>query len=67
MNQIYWALAVICFNQPLDIFDTYNTYDQCVNVGKHFERSACYPVNVTNKTEVLKQISALNIIIDKSR
>jgi|TARA_S200002703_G_scaffold122884_1_gene108826 hypothetical protein len=64
MSQIYWALAVVYFlNKPIDVVGVYQTSDQCEFIAQQYERAACYPVNVVNKDEVMKQINAINNII----
>jgi len=65
MNQIFWALAVVYLNQPISIHNVYITHSQCESIGKNFQTSLCYPVNVKDKNEALKQINAINIMITR--
>ena len=69
MNQILWACVVMIASEPYYVMGTMHTRDHCENVASKYEPPSiynssikCYPVNVTDPQEVLKQVRALNIV-----
>ena len=64
MNNIFWALAAVyALGEPIELVDVYATRQHCEHISKNYKLSACYPVNVMNRNEVIKQINAINIIV----
>ena len=66
MIDIFWALAVVyTIGKPIELVDVYVTREQCENIATNYKRSACYPVNVRNRKDVIEQINAINIMVIK--
>jgi len=64
MNDIFWALAVVyILGQPIQLVDVYVTREQCEHISKNYKLAACYPVNVMDRSETIKQINAINIMV----
>ena len=73
MNQIFWACVVMIASEPYYVMGTMHTRDHCENVASKYEPPSiynssikCYPVNVTDQQEALKQVKALKIITNNS-
>lgn len=63
MNHIVWACVVLLSNEPYSVIGTMQTREHCESVVKMYgNQTKCYPVNVTDHKEILKQIKALNEI-----
>tara|TARA_A100001015_G_scaffold281254_1_gene344342 strand:+ start:1300 stop:1527 length:228 start_codon:yes stop_codon:yes gene_type:complete len=69
MNPIFWTCVVMISSEPYYVMGTMHTRDHCENVASKYEPPSiynssieCYPVNVTDPKEVLKQVRAINIV-----
>ena len=74
MNQIFWACVVMLASEPYYVMGTMLTKAECENVASRYEPPSiqyssieCFPVNVTDRNEIIKQIKALKLLTDKHR
>ena len=72
MNQIFWACVVMLASEPYYVMGTMLTKAECENVASSYVPPSiqnstieCFPVNVTEHNEVIKQIRALKLLTDK--
>ena len=71
MNQLFWACVAILASEPYYVMGIMQTREHCENVASKYETPSvynssikCYPVNVTDPYEALKQIQALRTLTD---
>ena len=71
MNQIFWACVVMLASEPYYVMGTMHTKEHCEIVASkyvppsiHNSTIECFPVNVTDRNEIIKQIKALKILTD---
>lgn len=69
MNQIFWACVVMLASEPYYVMGTMLTKAECENVASSYvppsiQHSSieCFPVNVTDRKEIIKQINALKTL-----
>ena len=74
MKQIFWACVIMLASEPYYVMGTMYTKAECENVAARYEPPSiqhssieCYPVNVTDHDDIIKQIKALKIITNNSR
>ena len=72
MNQIFWACVVMLASEPYYVMGTMLTKAECENIASRYEPPSiryssieCFPVNVSERREIIKQIKALKILTDK--
>ena len=71
MNQLFWACVVMLASEPYYVMGVMHTREHCENVASKYMAPSiynssikCYPVNVTDQQEVLKQVKALKLLTD---